>query len=147
MGLHGSSGRSRGQRRTFVLLDGHPLNDPCKGAGVWTTIPVEELERIEVVRGPFPARYGGNAMGGVIQILTRPVDLHRFGLRGEYGPQETSRYGARLADDWRERLGVSVSYERPQSGGDPSQLVAAVGTLGTGDAGYQVRPVRERLGR
>lgn len=132
VGLRGFSGRSTGQSRTLVLLDGQPLNDPYTAAVPWTTIPVDEVERVEVVRGPFSALYGSNAMGGVIQILTRPVDRRRIELRGEYGSQDTFRYGARLADRMRERLGVSASYERLQSGGYPSQIVTATGTVGTG---------------
>lgn len=132
VGLRGFSGRSTGQSRTLVLLDGQPLNDPYTAAVPWTTIPVDEVERVEVVRGPFSALYGSNAMGGVIQILTRPVDRRRIELRGEYGSQDTFRYGARLADRVRERLGVSASYERLQSGGYPSQIVTTAGTVGTG---------------
>ena len=40
---------------------------------MWTTIPVNQVDRVEVVRGPFSALYGGNAMGGVVNVLTRPV--------------------------------------------------------------------------
>ncbi len=68
----------------------------------------------------------------MIQILTRPVDRRRIEMRGEYGSQDTFRYGARLADRVRERLGVSAFYERLQSGGYPSQLVTSAGTPGTG---------------
>lgn len=130
VGLRGFSGRGAGQSRTLVLLDGQPLNDPYSAEVAWTSIPVDEVERVEVVRGPFSALYGSNAMGGVIQILTRPVD-RRLEMRGEYGSQDTFRYGARLADRLRDRLGLSASYERLQSGGYPSGYVTSAGTTGT----------------
>ncbi|MGC8795073.1 MAG: TonB-dependent receptor, partial [Bryobacteraceae bacterium] len=132
VGMRGFSGRGSLQSRTLVLLDGQPLNEPYTGSVSWTTLPVDEVERVEVVRGPFSALYGNNAMGGVIQILTRPVDRRRVDLRGDYGSQDTFRYGARLADRFFQRLGVSLSYDRLQSGGYPSQLVTSAGTTGTG---------------
>ena len=132
VGMRGFSGRGTGQSRTLVLLDGQPLNDPYTGGVSWTSLPVDEVERVEVVRGPFSALYGSNAMGGVVHILTKPVDRRRLELRGDYGAQDTFRYGVRLADRFRQRLGASLSYERLQSGGYPSQLVTAAGAAGTG---------------
>ena len=132
VGMRGFSGRGSLQSRTLVLLDGQPLNDPYSGGVAWTALPVEEVERVEVVRGPFSALYGSNAMGGVIQILSKPVDRRRLDLRGDYGAQETFRYGARIADRFFQRWGLSLSYDRLQSGGYPSQLVTSAGTVGTG---------------
>ncbi|MFN7984505.1 MAG: TonB-dependent receptor plug domain-containing protein [Vicinamibacterales bacterium] len=62
-----------GANRTLVLLDGQPVNDAYTGEVSWASLPNAEVDRVEVVRGPFSALYGGNAMGGVINILTRPV--------------------------------------------------------------------------
>ncbi len=56
-------------------LDGQPLNDAYTGGIEWGTLPVSNIERIEVVRGGASALYGGNAMGGVINIITRDPDL------------------------------------------------------------------------
>jgi len=78
VGMRGFSGRGTGQSRTLVLLDGQPLNDPYTGGVSWTSLPVDEVERVEVVRGPFSALYGSNAMGGVVHILTKPVDRRRL---------------------------------------------------------------------
>lgn len=132
VGMRGFSGRGSLQSRTLVLLDGQPLNEPYTAAVSWASIPVDEVERIEVVRGPFSSLYGSNAMAGVIQILTKPVDRRRVDLRGDYGSQDTFRYGARLADRFFERLGISLSYDRLQSGGYPSQLITAAGNPGAG---------------
>ena len=132
VGMRGFSGRGSLQSRTLVLLDGQPLNDPYTAGVAWTALPVDEVERVEVVRGPFSALYGSNAMGGVIQILSKPVDRRRLDLRGDYGAQETFRYGARIADRFFDRWGLSLSYDRLQSGGYPSQLVTSAGTVGTG---------------
>ena len=60
-----------GVSRTLVLLDGVPLNDPFGGWVYWSKVPLESIERIEVVRGGGSALYGNYALGGVINIVTR----------------------------------------------------------------------------
>ena len=59
-----------GVSRTLVLLDGVPLNDPFGGWVYWSKVPLESIERIEVVRGGGSALYGNYALGGVINIVT-----------------------------------------------------------------------------
>src|SRR2546426_10091279 len=54
----------------FVLLDGIPLNSVALGQTDLSTISVDGVERIEVLRGPFAAIYGSGALGGVISIIT-----------------------------------------------------------------------------
>jgi len=132
VGMRGFSARGSNQNRTLVLLDGQPLNNPYTGSVAWTVLPVEEVDRVEVVRGPFSSLYGSNAMGGVIQILTKPVDRRRAEFKGEYGSQDTFRYSGRVSDRLFDRLGLSLGYERLQSGGYPSQLVTTAGSVGTG---------------
>jgi outer membrane receptor for ferrienterochelin and colicin len=58
-----------------VLLDGRETNFEVLGFTVWTMLPVflDDIERIEVIRGPGSALYGANALAGVISITTRPV--------------------------------------------------------------------------
>ncbi|HXH13647.1 MAG TPA: TonB-dependent receptor [Alphaproteobacteria bacterium] len=60
-----------GVSRTLVLLDGVPLNDPFGGWVYWSKVPLESIERVEVVRGGGSALYGNYALGGVINIVTR----------------------------------------------------------------------------
>jgi outer membrane receptor protein involved in Fe transport len=60
-----------GVSRTLVLLDGVPLNDPFGGWVYWSKVPLESIERIEVVRGGGSALYGNYALGGVINIITQ----------------------------------------------------------------------------
>ncbi|PIX01060.1 MAG: hypothetical protein COZ79_08940 [Hydrogenophilales bacterium CG_4_8_14_3_um_filter_62_83] len=57
----------------LVLIDGQSVNDPIKGSVDWLDLPVrvEDIERIEVVRGPNEASYGAGAYNGVINIITR----------------------------------------------------------------------------
>jgi iron complex outermembrane receptor protein len=122
-----------GQNRTLVLLDGQPLNDAYSGEASWTTLPIGELERVEVARGPFSSLYGGNAMGGVIQILTRPVEKRQVEVNAQYGSLDAVNYSARYSDRFRERLGVTLGYQRLQTGGYPARLAtASPATAGAG---------------
>ena len=55
----------------LVLVDGIKLGSATAGGASIQDIPVEQIERIEIVRGPFSSLYGSEAIGGVIQIFTR----------------------------------------------------------------------------
>ena len=56
---------------TLVLIDGIQIGSATLGTAPWQNIPVEQIERVEVVRGPRSSLYGSEAIGGVIQIFTR----------------------------------------------------------------------------
>ncbi|WP_246034631.1 TonB-dependent receptor plug domain-containing protein [Azoarcus indigens] len=60
-------------RRIKVLVDGRTINNPLWGNVNWQDMPlrVDDIERIEVVRGPNGAAYGANAFQGVVNIITR----------------------------------------------------------------------------
>ncbi len=70
-----------GVSRTLVLLDGVPLNDPFGGWVYWSKVPLESIERIEVVRGGGSALYGNYALGGVINIVTQKAET--TGVQGK----------------------------------------------------------------
>ena len=57
--------------QTLVLVDGVRVNDPFGTGYDFSSLSTQNVERIEVVRGPFSALYGADAVGGVISILTR----------------------------------------------------------------------------
>jgi iron complex outermembrane receptor protein len=124
--------------RTIVLVDGRSVYLDFIGFTIWNLLPVnlEDIERIEVIRGPASALYGADAFTGVINIITRSL--------GEGGSYVTAGVGNggvyRLAagasghtDRWRFR--VSGGYERSDNYRievDPSRVDY---TRGTG-AGY-----------
>jgi len=58
---------------TLVMIDSRPIYNYLKGGTFWETLPVDinDVEKIEVVRGPAAALYGPNAVSGVINIITR----------------------------------------------------------------------------
>jgi vitamin B12 transporter len=58
-------------RHTILLIDGVRYGSATAGTPSWDNIPVEMIERIEVVKGPASALYGSDGVGGVVQIFTR----------------------------------------------------------------------------
>ncbi len=71
--------------RTLILIDGIPLNASGTGFLSLNEIPLEAVERVEIIRGPFSSLYGANAYGGVIHAITWP---------GEVTPTIEARAGA-----------------------------------------------------
>ncbi|MDD2752622.1 MAG: TonB-dependent receptor [Candidatus Omnitrophica bacterium] len=57
--------------QVLVLMDGRPLNSPRDGSVDLSNIPVENVERMEVVYGPTSNLYGSSAMGGTVNIITK----------------------------------------------------------------------------
>jgi len=81
----GASGASR----ALVLEDGIPMNDPFGGWVYWGRIPQEELASVEVMRGGISSLYGSNALGGVIQFLSRNEGVPAISLETSYGSEQT----------------------------------------------------------
>ena len=63
--------RGMSQSGVLVMVDGMSVNNGYTGGTNWAAIPVNTIERIEIVRGASSAIYGSNAMGGVVNIITK----------------------------------------------------------------------------
>jgi vitamin B12 transporter len=55
----------------LVLIDGIKIGSATTGTAAWEQLPVEQIDHIEIVRGPLSSLYGSEAIGGVVQIFTR----------------------------------------------------------------------------
>jgi outer membrane receptor protein involved in Fe transport len=84
--------------RTLVLLDGVPVNDSFAGWVPWRAFPSLSLERIEVVPGGGAALYGNYALGGVVQLISRPIEARTSAVEVEGGSFGTGRFEAHVAD-------------------------------------------------
>jgi len=98
---------------------------PVESSG---TLPVTEVDRVEVARGPFSSLYGGDAMGGVVNILTRPVDRRQIEVEEQYGTYNAVEYTLRYSERFWKKLGVAASYQRQQYGGYSTNDVFASAT-------------------
>jgi len=132
------------QKRTLVLLNGLPINDGYNGNVKWNNISVENIERIEIIRGPASALYGGNAMGGVINIITTTPQKLEAEIFGGIGSDETYRYGGYVGDKF-DKFGIRLGFEREETGGYPTTLVTSTPKDGNGTltGGY---PTTDRYG-
>lgn len=77
--IRGSNGYSKGVgSRALVLVDGIPLITGDTGEPIFESMPVNFIERIEVLKGASSALYGSGALGGVINIITRDIPENSF---------------------------------------------------------------------
>ncbi|MDX1458933.1 MAG: TonB-dependent receptor plug domain-containing protein, partial [Marinobacter sp.] len=112
------------QRRLQVLIDGRTAYLPSLSGVDWNTMPValENIERIEISRGPNAAAYGINAFLGTINIITRsPEDTQGVSLHTSYGSRGHKKVFGSVGDvtndyDWR------LSYERRDEEGFDYQV-------------------------
>ncbi len=102
----------------LVLIDGVRIGSTTSGGAAFQDIPVEQIERIEIVRGPFSSLYGADAIGGVIHIFTRrPHDAFDPTFNAGAGSDSTQRIGAGLggrgetSDDKGGWYSVHAAYE------------------------------------
>ena len=78
--------RGSSSTQVLILLDGVPLNRPDQASVDLSTLPIQDVDHIEVLRGPFSAIYGSAALGGVINIVTRAAPQTVLSSRiGSYG--------------------------------------------------------------
>lgn len=135
--------------RTLVLVDGQTLNDPYIGTVTWESVPAETIDRIEVVPGPFSSLYGGSAMGGVINIITKAPAKRAVTLRGGLGSDDFRAASVVYQDRFGPSLAVVLDYGYKRSDGfvkDDVVLgasgaggVAASGATRTTDASGNVK--------
>jgi iron complex outermembrane receptor protein len=89
--------------KTLIMLDGRRLNRPDMSSINWLQVPLNNVERIEVVRGASSVLYGDAAIGGVINIITKkgegPPKFNASVIAGSYGLHD-------------ERIGVSGSSDK-----------------------------------
>lgn len=104
--------------RMLVLVDGRPTREPIYGQthlDLDFVVPTEAVKRIEVIRGPGSTLYGGNAVFGVINVVTKDgADVRNWAeLKVQGGTHETGRVsaliGKKLEDGW-DVMGTASLY-------------------------------------
>jgi len=122
---------------TLVLVDGRRMNRAATDTTDWSFIPLDNIERIEITRGPSSAIWGDNAIGGVIQIITRHGQRETDGvtasLRGKRGSLHTSG-GTLFAEGRQGPFQISTFLEHDHEGfyRKQSEFKANTGELGLG---------------
>ncbi len=70
--------RGANSSHTLVLVDGQRVSSSTSGSTAFENIPLDLIERIEVIKGPMSGLYGSDAIGGVVQIFTRNSKVPRL---------------------------------------------------------------------
>ncbi len=127
---------------TLVLIDGIEANAGSDGSFDFSDLLAEDIERIEVIRGPQSALYGSNAVGGVVNIITRsgkgPIKAI---ARAEAGSFDTRGVAARVSGG-SERVWGAVTVQHRESDG---YNIAPEGPMGEND-GYRLTSLSATAG-
>jgi len=119
---------------TLVLVDGEPVNDPqTNHLTLSLDVPADAIERIEVLYGAASALYGSEAIGGVINIVTRGGGLGkaRAEMEGRYvhGSHSLDAGSLRLATRVADAVTVSIDGSRSESSGFRDDREHSTGAL------------------
>ena len=101
-----------GPSRALVLEDGIPMLDPFGGWMYWDRIPRTELSSVEVVRGGGSSLYGSDALGGVVQFLSRVPKGPSISIDTSYGTENTpdlSVWAGTAISRWDLEAGAGMS--------------------------------------
>ncbi len=122
---------------TLVMIDNRPVFNYVHGGSFWETLPVglDDIDRIEVVRGPSSALYGPNAVSGVINLITKTQESKKLTLDANAmaGSQNTIITSMAFGKKFNDKLSVKVSgyYETLNRNSD--QIYVYLANNGQGD--------------
>jgi len=130
-GIKAISIRGSSPEQVLVMIDGRPVNDPQTGKIDLGLIPASIIEKVEIYRGPASAIYGANALGGVVNIITKKgkgdsecaINVNT----GSFGTQEYEASYQGTSDDLS--YFVSGNYFKTDGDRENSQL-EKIGFLG-----------------
>ena len=110
--------RGMGAEHTLVLVDGQRFNNVRDGQVDFGIMPLQNIERVEVLRGGFSSMYGTDALGGIINIVTqRPGTVSR--VRGEILTGSYGMHGGQLSAELPlGQVGLLLSARREAGRGD-----------------------------
>ena len=135
----------------LVLVDGVRIGSATAGLAAFQDIPVDQIERVEIVRGPRSSLYGSEAIGGVIQIFTRrntgAISPHaRIGVGSHDLREASAGIGGRAGRGW---FGVDAAFQRTDginACGGNSATFAGCGAEEPDRDGYRNRSLNLRGG-
>ncbi|HWV16791.1 MAG TPA: TonB-dependent receptor [Cellvibrio sp.] len=122
--LDGSGGRnvtvamrgfaSTAANNTLVLVDGRKLNNPTLASPALNTISLKDIERVEIIQGSAGVLYGDQAVGGVINVITRKAKQGEINgsLKAESGSNNLENYTASVNQGFASGLNYSFSAQK-----------------------------------
>ncbi|MGD9366798.1 MAG: TonB-dependent receptor [Desulfobacteraceae bacterium] len=107
--------RGVGAKRNLLYVDGVSMVESMSGNTNLSLLPTGGIERVEILRGPSSALYGGRGMGGVINILTEKPDEGWHGsLKPAYGNYNYQKYGGSVSYGG-EKVGIGLNLSDTKS--------------------------------
>ena len=119
-----------GISRSLVLIDGVPFNEPFSGWVYWTRIPLQNVDRIELIDGASSSIWGNYALGGVINVVTARPKRRTFEFSTQGGTRDTRKADFSGSDAWG-KLGVSVVGSFFDTGGFAQVIAEERGLIDT----------------
>ncbi len=122
--LDGSGGRnvtvsmrgfsSNAANNTLVMVDGRKLNNPSLAGPALNTIAIKNIERVEIIQGSAGVLYGDQAVGGVINIITRKAQAGEINgeLSAQRGSDDLENYTASINQGFANGLNYSISAQK-----------------------------------
>src|SRR5690242_5817535 len=117
-----------GVSRALVLRDGVPVNDPFGGWVYWRAMSPLGIDRVEVVPSGASALFGNFALGGVLQVISRPIDGRSVDAVVAGGSLGTERFAARATETTGD-LGFALDAEALHANGYTPITAAQRGTV------------------
>ena len=140
--------RGAGSGYTLITLDGIPVNDPSGVGGAFDLrlLPVDQIERIEILKGSQSTLYGTDAIAGVINIITKKKGDKPFGASAgvSYGSYNTFKGNVGVSGS-TEKFNYNVSYTRFSTDGI-SEAKDPTGTSDFDKDGYNQNAFQANLG-
>jgi len=96
-----------GVSRTLVLIDDVPFNDPFGGWVYWSRVPMASVDRVEMIEGANSSVYGNYALGGVINIVTKPPEGRMIKVRTSIAGRTTHKIDYFGSNAW-DKFSVAV---------------------------------------
>lgn len=131
----------KGSGSNLIMWNGMPLNDSYSSSPNWGSHSMNSTDSMEIVKGPFSSLYGKNAMGGVVNIITKTPEKQEIYLKTGYGSNNTYSGYSSYGDKYYDSLSVFLAYDYRSSDGIRNNLVTkeitTTGTTGTAVTGWE----------
>lgn len=105
--------------KVLVMLNGVPMNSGHTGTVFWKDLPSpDQIEKIEVVKGPVSALYGGYGIGGAVNIITKRGPIRpKTQVKAEFGSDNEKRVSAETGGNIAEKFSYQLGYTFQQGDG------------------------------
>ena len=130
----------------LVMIDGRSVYMDFYGTTIWSTLPIllDEIKRIEVVRGPGSALYGANAFSGVINIITKTPEEQKDTLISASAGTKNTYRGTAITAGNIEDLGYKLSLGWKEEGfWEDSNRKALENLIANGNVNYRIDDEKE----